>query len=94
MGGFAGDGGSGDFRYSQEDILRDIEKDTGLVLRSSDAFLLAHLSAEDAKRLDAERQASLDRFQRGSGYRFCLTPYFVARDPEVGTRSANRTVQL
>ena len=74
------------YRPVQESILGEIRQATGLSLRPSDAFLLAHLPAAAAAALDAPERDLIARFRRGDDYRFCLTPYFVARDPEYGTR--------
>ncbi|MCU0241832.1 MAG: hypothetical protein MUF51_05360 [Vicinamibacteria bacterium] len=65
------------YRPIQRDILAQIERETGLALKPSDALLLAHLPA-NAQMKDTERDA-LQRFRRGTGHRFCLTPYFLER---------------
>jgi histidinol-phosphate/aromatic aminotransferase/cobyric acid decarboxylase-like protein len=75
------------YRPLQESILDEIHEQTGLRLLASDAFLLAHLPASAAEALDATQRELILRFRRGDDYRFCLTPYFVARDPEYGKRS-------
>jgi histidinol-phosphate/aromatic aminotransferase/cobyric acid decarboxylase-like protein len=75
------------YRPVQASILEEVRQATGLGLRPSDAFLLAHLPAAGAVALDATERELIARFRRGDDYRFCLTPYFVARDPEYGKRS-------
>jgi histidinol-phosphate/aromatic aminotransferase/cobyric acid decarboxylase-like protein len=70
------------YRAIQEQIIADLNHEFGLGMRPSDAFLLGHLTAEDAAKLDENQSALIARFKRGDGYRFCLTPYFVERDPE------------
>ena len=60
-------------------ILREIEGQHGLSLRPSDSLLLAHLTRHDAARLDPALGALIAPFERGAGYRFCLTPYFETR---------------
>lgn len=64
----------------QAAIVAEIEREHGLGLRTSDAFLLAHVPPPAAARLDQERRTLLARFARGGGYRLCLTPYFLARE--------------
>ncbi len=68
------------YRPVQEAIVTQIRHDTGLPLQPSDAFLLAHLPAAAAAGLAAPQRELVARFRRADGYRFCLTPYFVARD--------------
>jgi histidinol-phosphate/aromatic aminotransferase/cobyric acid decarboxylase-like protein len=74
------------YRPVQESIVDEIRAETGLALQPSDAFLLAHLPAAAAAPLTPAQRELIARFLRGDGYRFCLTPYFVARDPQYGTR--------
>ncbi len=64
----------------QEAIVAQIRQDTGLPLRASDAFLLAHVPAGAVAELAAPQRELIARFRRADGYRFCLTPYFVARE--------------
>jgi histidinol-phosphate/aromatic aminotransferase/cobyric acid decarboxylase-like protein len=68
------------YRPIQEAIVNQIRHDTGLPLQPSDAFLLAHLSAAAAAQLESPQRELIARFRRADGYRFCLTPYFVARE--------------
>jgi len=68
------------YRPVQEAIVAQIRQDAGLPLRPSDAFLLAHLPAAAAAELAAPQRELIARFRRADGYRFCLTPYFVARE--------------
>jgi histidinol-phosphate/aromatic aminotransferase/cobyric acid decarboxylase-like protein len=70
------------YRPVQESIVQTICRETGLALRPSDAFLLAHLpeAQADARTLPDKNSSELARFRRGNGYRFCLTPYFLRRD--------------
>ncbi|MBU0616055.1 MAG: aminotransferase class I/II-fold pyridoxal phosphate-dependent enzyme [Nanoarchaeota archaeon] len=59
------------YRPRQEAIVAGINEDTGLALKPSDALLLAY-----AREVAPEVQPLVQRFQRGDGYRFCLTPYY------------------
>jgi len=70
------------YRAIQESIIAEINEENGLNLKPSDAFLLAHITAEEAATLPEEQQATIARFKRGDLYRFCLTPYYMERDPE------------
>jgi histidinol-phosphate/aromatic aminotransferase/cobyric acid decarboxylase-like protein len=66
------------YKIIQADIVGRINQTLELGLLTSDAFLLARLPATAASRLNTECQAMIAKFQRGNGYRFCLTPYFEA----------------
>jgi histidinol-phosphate/aromatic aminotransferase/cobyric acid decarboxylase-like protein len=68
------------YKRIQAGIVNDLNRDTGLGLSASDAFLLAHIPKHEADGLDDERQEIIGRFQRGDYYRFCLTPYFEAAE--------------
>lgn len=70
------------YKASQRAIVNSLVEQTGLPLKPSDAFLLAHVSAEDAAQLNGKQLEALKRYQRGRGYRLCLTPYFFARAQE------------
>ncbi|MEK6857095.1 MAG: aminotransferase class I/II-fold pyridoxal phosphate-dependent enzyme, partial [Nanoarchaeota archaeon] len=60
------------YRPIQEEIIQDINKQFGLAIKPSDAFLLGHLDREVAE----DKKELVKNFARGKGYRFCLTPYF------------------
>ncbi|MBI4016831.1 MAG: hypothetical protein HY363_04010 [Candidatus Aenigmarchaeota archaeon] len=62
----------------QKKIISSINNEFGLNMRQSDALLLGYITDRDAKVLTAEQQKLIAPFQRGAGYRFCLTPYFEA----------------
>lgn len=66
------------FKYAatQQTILRKINNDFGLGIMASDALLLGYLPKEKAIGLNSAQQNIVKQFNRGSNYRFCLTPYF------------------
>jgi hypothetical protein len=68
------------YKSLQTDIVAKINRDCGLGLQASDAFLLAHLPKERAEHLSSAQCDAIARFQRGDYYRFCLTPYFEAKE--------------
>lgn len=68
------------YRPVQEAIVRDLCRETGLPVQPSDAFLLAHLPGSASNGLLGPEHDLIARFRRADGYRFCLTPYFVARE--------------
>lgn len=70
------------YRPVQEEIVRDLIEQHGLPIRVSDAFLLAHLKAEDTANLKEETLKMIAPYQRGKGYRFCLTPYFEMKEKQ------------
>jgi len=70
------------YRDVQHQAVEALNVEHGLGLRTSDALLLAHLPAREAERLDRERRALIAPFQRGRGYRFCLTPLFEERESQ------------
>lgn len=73
------------YRPVQESIVSRINDDFDLGLRASDALLLAHIENGGALMLDEKRLGMIEKFRRGSGYRFCLTPYYremERRDPD------------
>lgn len=65
------------YRALQGRIVAGINAETSLGLLPSDVFLLAHLDAAGASRLDEAQRRLVPRFARGDGYRFCLTPCFL-----------------
>jgi len=67
------------YKGLQKAVLDDLNREHGLSLQASDAFLLAHLTDAGASSLAPESRAVLDRYRRHHGYRLCLTPYFVER---------------
>ncbi len=68
------------YKAVQSLIVEEIEREFGLGLSASDAFLLAKLPPEAAARLSVEQREAIRRFRRGDWYRFCLTPYFLERE--------------
>ena len=74
------DGGSYAKKYKtrQGEIVEQLKQTSGLPLRPSDAFLLAHISEDDAQSLTPEQEAAIRKYKRGARYRFCLTPFFVS----------------
>jgi hypothetical protein len=79
----------GKYHMTQQRIVEEINRDTGVGMEPSDALLLAHLSAAQAAALTPEQQSLIAPFRRGDGYRFCLTPRFeryegLFQDPAEG----------
>jgi len=68
------------YRPVQSKIIGQLNDEFGLGLRPSDSFLLAHLKAEDVANLSGVQLDMIAPYQRGTGYRFCLTPYFEMRE--------------
>jgi hypothetical protein len=64
----------------QTEIVGELNEVFGLGLRVSDSFLLAHLKTEDIARLDGQQLDMIAPYQRGTMYRFCLTPYFEIKE--------------
>jgi hypothetical protein len=64
------------YRPVQEQVVAGINSDLGLGMRTSDSLLLGHITGEDAEKLGERQLPMIAQFARGSGYRFCLTPYF------------------
>ena len=62
------------YKTAQRAIVDSLAEQTGLPLKASDAFLLAHVS-EDAQLTD-QQQEVLKPYRRGNLHRLCLTPYF------------------
>jgi histidinol-phosphate/aromatic aminotransferase/cobyric acid decarboxylase-like protein len=71
------------YKALQAEIVAEINRDLGLGIHASDAFLLAHLSDDEASGLSLEQQTSIARHRRASGFRFCLTPYFLDHEDRV-----------
>lgn len=68
------------YKQIQAAIVQQLNRDHGLGLAASDAFLLAHLPVGAAQELTPPQRALIGRFQRGEYYRFCLTPSFEAEE--------------
>jgi len=68
------------YRPIQEKIIKEINETLGLGLKPSDAILLAHLSTEDAEKLNEKQKELISKFRRGDNYRFCLTSYYLERE--------------
>jgi histidinol-phosphate/aromatic aminotransferase/cobyric acid decarboxylase-like protein len=71
------------YKPVQKEIIADINAEHGLGMKPSDAFLLGHITAEHADTLNDSQMKMIEKFKRGNFFRFCLTPYFVERDPEL-----------
>lgn len=63
------------YRKTQLKIIGEINKETGLRIKPSDALLLGYL---DRKGISENKLAEIERFKRGDYFRFCLTPYFLS----------------
>jgi hypothetical protein len=68
----------------QAGIVELLRAETGIPFLASDALLLAHLPLEAPTALSDGQQSLIAPFRRGSGYRFCLTPYFEHAERERG----------
>ena len=68
---------AGRYKVKQREIVEQLRKQSGLPLTPSDAFLLAHITEADARFINTEQQTMLQKYKRGSRYRFCLTPFFA-----------------
>ncbi len=68
------------YRSIQEEIIAGINNDFGLKIKPSDALLLGYMHEGDTVNLNPEQLSMIRRFRRGSGYRFCLTPYYVKQE--------------
>lgn len=77
------------YKMVQRTIIKEINRDPGLSLEASDAFLLAYMAKEDAAGLKPSLRVMIEKFRRGDFYRFCLTPYFM--EYEQRNREAERT---
>lgn len=64
------------YRSVQERIVQNLNQDFSLGIIPSDVLLLGHITPEDAGKLNEEQREMISQYNRGSGYRFCLTPYF------------------
>lgn len=64
------------YKSLHEKIINQINADTGLGMRKSDALLLGHLKEEDIAKLDPEQIEMIKQYARGKGYRFCIEPYY------------------
>ncbi len=71
------------YRPVQLEIIEKINDEFSLGIRPSDSLLLGYLTGEDAEELDAAQLDLIKDFKRGTGYRFCLTPYFEKKE-EIG----------
>lgn len=60
----------------KENIIKNINRNFELSLRSSDSLLLAYLTEKDARNLDEMQKELIEPYRRGEYFRFCLTPYF------------------
>ena len=72
------------YKGIQAEIVEQIREETGLGILPSDAFLLARMPVEETP---PDQQGALARFRRDDGYRFCLTPYFLAHEGAAGDTS-------
>lgn len=65
------------YKERQSTIVNALREESGLPLQPSDAFLLAHISESDSETLTPDQRTTLQRYKRGRGHRFCLTPFFA-----------------
>ena len=70
------------YRPMQENIIDSINQEFELGMKPSDALLLANINPEDTNKLTEQQKELIGKFQRGTGYRFCLTPYYRQRELE------------
>lgn len=64
------------YRPLQERIVRELEQSFDLGMKPSDALLISYLPPDAARSLPEPQRAMVAPYQRGAGFRFCLTPYF------------------
>lgn len=67
------------YKAEQAAIVQELVADSALPLRASDAFLLAHVTKDDALQLTGRQREMLSPYSRADGHRLCLTPYFFER---------------
>lgn len=64
------------YQHLQKRIIEEINKDFNLGIKASDALLLGYLNETDFLKLNEDQKKIVTPFRRGTGYRFCLTPYY------------------
>jgi len=73
------------YREKQLQIVDGIQA-SGLEIEASDALLLANLPREKALHISKREKELLAPFERGDGYRLCLTPYYEKLERAGGTK--------
>lgn len=68
------------YKRVQKKIIEEINREFKLGMKPSDALLLGYLTKEDAEKLNSRQKQMIAKFQRGDGYRFCLTPYYLEQE--------------
>lgn len=68
------------YASKQTEILEQIKKETGIALSRSDVLLLGYLMGGDFNKLNKKQKEIVKPFKRATGYRFCLTQYFLERE--------------
>lgn len=63
-------------KEEQRRYVKEINNITDLPMKSSDSYLLGHLTKDDEYDMTLRQVDSIKEYKRGNGYRFCLTPYF------------------
>lgn len=64
------------YQETQRAIVEQLRSNGLSNLRTSDVFLLANIGEGEREGVDAVTRHHIQPFKRGSGYRFCLTPFF------------------
>jgi len=70
------------YREKQELIITRMNDEYCLGVKQSDVFLLGYLPSMAVSGLRDEQRSLIAPYQRGDGYRFCLTPYFEIMEEE------------
>jgi len=68
------------YKNLQREIVGEINREHGLGLHEADTFLLANLPCAKVEQFSEAKLTALQKFRRHNFYRFCLTPYFLARE--------------
>jgi len=72
------------YKSLHKKIITQINTDTGLEMRKSNALLLGYLTEEDVAKLNPEQKAMIQKYARGKGYRFCIEPYYEMAEKAEG----------
>ncbi len=70
------------YKPIQQEIIKEINQDLKLEMKSSDVLILGYMNNKSTKNLSLENFKIIEPFRRGNFYRFCLTPYFLEKEAE------------
>jgi len=71
------------YRLLQKGIVEELNKDFVPGIKKSDCLLLSYLTDVQAQKLNELQHTLIAPYKRGSGYRFCLTPYFEEKENSI-----------